>query len=44
MTVESTLTKKTYAGNGAATVWPVPFVYARGGPAPCPDCSSSDLI
>jgi hypothetical protein len=29
MTVESTLTKKTYAGNGAATVWPVPFVYAR---------------
>jgi hypothetical protein len=29
MTVESTLTKKTYAGNGAATVWPVPFAYAR---------------
>jgi hypothetical protein len=29
MTLESTLTKKTYVGNGSATEWPVPFAYSR---------------
>ena len=29
MTTESTITKQLYQGNGAATVWPVPFQYSR---------------
>jgi hypothetical protein len=29
MTLESTLTKQIYEGNGAATVWPVPYQYSR---------------
>ena len=43
MTVEYTITKKLYKGNGLATEFPVPFAYSRAGDLHLPHVSADDV-